>query len=328
MTEENTKEKGERIAKRLARAGVCSRRDAERWIAEGRVVVNGHRLDTPAVLVQPGDVVVVDGKPVAEPERTRVWRYHKPAGLMTTHKDPEGRPTVFERLPEDMPRVISVGRLDYASEGLLLLTNDGELARRLELPSNSWIRRYRVRVHGEVDPERLLELEKGLTVDGVRYGPIKALLDRQKGANAWVTVSIREGKNREVRRVFEHLGWPVLRLIRVAYGPFQLGSLEEGAVEEVPAKVFKEQLGLEQSKWAKVQADDHPQLPHAPGSRKGGRARPQGGKDRPFPAGDGARGKAPGSKAPGGKASTGKAPGGKPAKPGSEKPDANRRRKP
>ena len=328
MTEENTKEKGERIAKRLARAGVCSRRDAERWIAEGRVVVNGHRLDTPAVLVQPGDVVVVDGKPVAEPERTRVWRYHKPAGLMTTHKDPEGRPTVFERLPEDMPRVISVGRLDYASEGLLLLTNDGELARRLELPSNSWIRRYRVRVHGEVDPERLLELEKGVTVDGVRYGPIKALLDRQKGANAWVTVSIREGKNREVRRVFEHLGWPVLRLIRVAYGPFQLGSLEEGAVEEVPAKVFKEQLGLEQSKWAKVQADDHPQLPHAPGSRKGGRARPQGGKDRPFPAGDGARGKAPGSKAPGGKASTGKAPGGKPTKPGSEKPDANRRRKP
>lgn len=282
MTEEKTAEKGERIAKRLARAGLCSRRDAERWIAEGRVKVNGRTLDTPACVVQANDLIVVDGKPIAEPERTRVWRYHKPAGLMTTHKDPEGRPTVFERLPEGMPRVISVGRLDYASEGLLLLTNDGELARKLELPSNSWIRRYRVRVHGEVDPERLLELEKGITIDGVRYGSIKALLDRQKGANAWVTVSIREGKNREVRRVFEHLGWPVLRLIRVAYGPFQLGSLEEGAAEEVPAKVFKEQLGLEQGKWAKVQADEHPELPHAPGARKGGRTRTEGGKDRPF----------------------------------------------
>lgn len=292
MSEENTPEKGapekgERIAKRLARAGLCSRRDAERWIAEGRVVVNGHRLDSPACVVQPGDLVVVDGKPIAEPERTRVWRYHKPAGLMTTHKDPEGRPTVFERLPEDMPRVISVGRLDYASEGLLLLTNDGELARKLELPSNSWIRRYRVRVHGEVDPERLLELERGITIEGVRYGSIKALLDRQKGANAWVTVSIREGKNREVRRVFEHLGWPVLRLIRVAYGPFQLGSLEEGGVEEVPAKVFKEQLGLEDSKWAKAQTDDKPQLPHAPGARKGGRTKTEGGKDRPFAAAEG-----------------------------------------
>ncbi|MGE5476110.1 MAG: pseudouridine synthase [Bacteroidales bacterium] len=293
MTEENTEskdksapEKGERIAKRLARAGICSRRDAERWIAEGRVVVNGTRLATPAVVVQPGDLIVVDGKPLPEAERTRVWRYHKPAGLMTTHKDPEGRPTVFERMPEGMPRVISVGRLDYASEGLLLLTNDGELARRLELPSNSWIRRYRVRVHGEVDPERLVELEKGITIDGVRYGSIKAILDRQKGANAWVTVSIREGKNREVRRVFEHLGWPVLRLIRVSYGPFQLGSLEEGGVEEVPAKVFKEQLGMEDSKWAKAAADERPQLPHAPGARKGGRTKVEGGKDRPFKAGD------------------------------------------
>lgn len=275
-------DKGERIAKRLARAGICSRRDAERWIGEGRVVVNGHKLETPAFLVQPSDLIVVDGKPIAEPERTRVWRYHKPAGLMTTHKDPEGRPTVFERLPEDMPRVISVGRLDYASEGLLLLTNDGELARRLELPANSWIRRYRVRVHGEVDPERLVELEKGITIDGVRYESIKAILDRQKGANAWVTVSIREGKNREVRRVFDHLGWPVLRLIRVSYGPFQLGSLPEGAVEEVPAKVFKEQLGMEDSKWAKAAPDERPQLPHAPGARKGGRTKVEGGKNRPF----------------------------------------------
>lgn len=289
MTEENTEaaeaaeaEKGERIAKRLARAGICSRRDAERWIAEGRVVVNGQKLDTPAFLVTPADMVVVDGKPIAEPERTRVWRYHKPAGLMTTHKDPEGRATVFEKLPEGMPRVISVGRLDYASEGLLLLTNDGELARKLELPSNSWARRYRVRVHGEVDPVRLLALENGITIDGVRYGAIKAVLDRQKGANAWVTVSINEGKNREVRRVFEYLGWPVLRLIRVAYGPFQLGNLGEGEAEEVPGKVFKEQLGLSESKWAKAAPDAQPELPHAPGARKGGRTRTEGGKERPF----------------------------------------------
>ena len=275
-------EKGERIAKRLARAGICSRRDAERWLAEGRVVVNGQKLATPAVLVTPTDTVVVDGTPLAEPERTRVWRYHKPAGLMTTHKDPEGRPTVFEKLPADMPRVISVGRLDYASEGLLLLTNDGELARKLEMPANSWVRRYRVRVHGEVDPERLVALENGITIDGVRYGSIKALLDRQKGSNAWVTVSIKEGKNREVRRVFEHLGWPVLRLIRVAYGPFQLGSLAEGEVEEVPAKVFKEQLGLEDSKWAKAEPDTKPVLPHKPGARRGGRTVSRGSKDNPF----------------------------------------------
>lgn len=282
ISEKGAPEKGERIAKRLARAGICSRRDAERWIAEGRVKVNGAVLDTPAFLVTPADLVVVDGKPLAEPERTRVWRYNKPAGLMTTHKDPEGRPTVFERLPEGMPRVISVGRLDYASEGLLLLTNDGELARRLELPSNSWVRRYRVRVHGEVDVERLVALENGVTIDGVRYGSIKAVLDRQKGANAWVTVSIKEGKNREVRRVFDHLGWPVLRLIRVAYGPFQLGNLPEGAAEEVPGKVFKEQLGLEDSKWAKAAPDTKPDLPHAPGARKGGRTEVEGGKDRPF----------------------------------------------
>jgi len=289
MTEENktpedseTAEKGERIAKRLARAGICSRRDAERWIAEGRVVVNGKKLDTPAFLVTPADIVVVDGKPIAEPERTRVWRYNKPPGLMTTHKDPEGRSTVFEKLPDDMPRVISVGRLDYASEGLLLLTNDGELARRLEMPANSWVRRYRVRVHGEVDPERLAALENGITIDGVRYGSIKALLDRQKGSNAWVTVSIKEGKNREVRRVFEHLGWPVLRLIRVAYGPFQLGNLPEGEVEEVPGKVFKEQLGMEDSKWAKAEPDTKPVLPHKPGARKGARTPSRGNKDNPF----------------------------------------------
>ncbi len=234
---------GERIAKRLARAGLCSRREAERWIEAGRVVVNGSRLDSPACVVGPGDVILVDGQPLAEPERTRLWRYHKPAGLVTTHKDPEGRPTVFDKLPEGLPRVVSVGRLDLNSEGLLLLTNDGELARKLELPSNAWVRRYRVRVHGEVNAEALARLDRGVTVEGIAYGSIKATLDRQQGANAWLTVSLHEGKNREIRRVMEHLGWPVTRLIRVAYGPFQLGILDEGAAEEVPGKVLREQLG-------------------------------------------------------------------------------------
>ncbi|CAA7622755.1 pseudouridine synthase [Magnetospirillum sp. SS-4] len=238
-----TEEKGERIAKRLARAGLCSRREAERWIEAGRVVVNGSRLDSPACVVGPGDMVMVDGQPLGEPERTRLWRYHKPAGLVTTHKDPEGRATVFDKLPEGMPRVVSVGRLDLNSEGLLLLTNDGELARKLELPSNAWVRRYRVRVHGEVRDEALARLDKGVTVDGITYGSIKATLDRQQGANAWLTVSLHEGKNREIRKVMDFLGWPVTRLIRVAYGPFQLGTLDEGAVEEVPGKVLREQMG-------------------------------------------------------------------------------------
>jgi len=238
-----TEEKGERIAKRLARAGLCSRRDAERWIAAGRVVVNGSKLDSPACVVTASDMVVVDGQPLGEPERTRLWRYHKPSGLVTTHRDPEGRPTVFDKLPEGMSRVVSVGRLDLNSEGLLLLTNDGELARKLELPSNNWVRRYRVRVHGEVKPDALARLEHGLTVEGVAYGAITASLDRQQGANAWLTVSLREGKNREIRRVMEFLGWPVTRLIRIAYGPFQLGTLDEGAVEEVPGKVMREQMG-------------------------------------------------------------------------------------
>lgn len=238
-----TEEKGERIAKRLARAGLCSRREAERWIEQGRVVVNGSKLDSPACVVGPDDMVVVDGQPLGEPERTRLWRYHKPSGLVTTHKDPEGRSTVFDKLPDGMPRVVSVGRLDLNSEGLLLLTNDGELARRLELPSNAWVRRYRVRVHGEVRDEALARLDKGITVDGITYGSIKATLDRQQGANAWLTVSLHEGKNREIRKVMDFLGWPVTRLIRVAYGPFQLGTLAEGAAEEVPGKVLREQMG-------------------------------------------------------------------------------------
>jgi 23S rRNA pseudouridine2605 synthase len=240
-----SEERGERIAKWLARAGVASRRDAEKLIAEGRIALNGARVAQPATFVQPGDSVAFDGKPVATPERTRLFRYHKPDGLVTTHRDPEGRPTVFERLPAGLPRLVSVGRLDLTSEGLLLLTNDGELARRLELPANGWLRRYRVRVHGAVDEAALAALKRGVTVEGVRYGPIEAGLDARKGTNAWLTVSIQEGKNREVRRVMQHLGLHVTRLIRTAYGPFQLGVLPKGAVEEVSPKVMRDQLGVD-----------------------------------------------------------------------------------
>ena len=233
----------ERIAKLLARTGLCSRRDAERWIAEGRVSVDGQVLTTPAVSVTADNDVRVDGKPLPPPERPRLWRYHKPAGLVTSHRDEKGRPTVFDALPKELPRLISVGRLDLSSEGLLLLTNDGTLSRRLELPSTGWLRRYKVRVHGVVEPERLATLGKGITIAGVSYGPIRAELERVQGSNAWVTFTLREGKNREVRRVLEHLGLQVTRLIRLAYGPFQLGNLARGAVAEVPRKVLAEQLG-------------------------------------------------------------------------------------
>jgi 23S rRNA pseudouridine2605 synthase len=236
-------DKGERIAKVLARAGLCSRRDAERWIAEGRVAVDGKVLESPAVTVTPASRIRVDGKPIPVAEPARLWRYHKPSGLVTTHRDEKGRPTIFERLPPELPRVISVGRLDLTSEGLILLTNDGGLARKLELPATGWIRRYRARVHGTVDAERLAALAKGVTVEGVRYGPIEARLEREQGSNAWLTVALREGKNREIRKVMEHLGLGVTRLIRTAYGPFQLGHLARGAVEEVGAKVLREQLG-------------------------------------------------------------------------------------
>jgi 23S rRNA pseudouridine2605 synthase len=235
--------RGERIAKWLARAGVASRRDAERMIAEARVRLDNRVVETPATFVKPGDLVTVDGNPVSDPQRTRLFRYNKPDGLLTTHKDPEGRPTVFEKLPPGLPRVVSVGRLDYNSEGLLLLTNDGALARRLELPANGWIRRYRVRVHGTVNERDLAALARGVTVEGVRYGPIEAGLDSRQGANAWLTVALQEGKNREVRRIMQHLGLQVTRLIRTAYGPFQLGSLPRGGVEEVNPKVLREQLG-------------------------------------------------------------------------------------
>jgi len=232
-----------RIAKAMARAGLCSRREAERWIADGRVSVNGKLLATPAVEVSATDRVLIDGKPLPAAEAVRLWRYHKPKGLVTTHKDPQGRPTVFAGLPPDLPRVISIGRLDFNSEGLLLLTNAGTLARHLELPATGWLRRYRVRAHGRVAQEQLDALKAGVEIEGVRYGAIEATLDSVQGANAWLTVALREGKNREVRRVLSHLGLDVNRLIRISYGPFQLLDLKPGAVEPVKRRVLAEQLG-------------------------------------------------------------------------------------
>jgi 23S rRNA pseudouridine2605 synthase len=233
----------ERIAKLIARAGVCSRREAERWILAGRVSVGGTVLASPATNVSDDDDIRIDGKPIPARERPRLWRYHKPKGLITTHKDERGRETVFAHLPKDMPRVVSVGRLDLNSEGLLLLTNDGTLARALELPERGWLRRYRVRVHGAPEAKDLAALEKGVTIAGVKYGAIRAAIDKVQGSNAWLTVSLGEGKNREVRRVMEHLGLSVTRLIRVAYGPFQLGHLARGETAEVQRKVVTEQVG-------------------------------------------------------------------------------------
>jgi len=234
---------GERIAKVMARAGLCSRREAESWIAAGRVSVNGATIKSPALNIGAGDTVAVDGKPLPKAERTRLFLYHKPRGLVTTHADPEGRPTIFGKLPKDLPRLISVGRLDLSTEGLLLLTNDGGLARVLELPETGWLRRYRVRAHGGVTQPQLDALRKGVTVDGIRYGEIEATIDRHQGANSWLTFAIREGKNREVRNVLEHLGLRVNRLIRVSFGPFQLGDLAEGSVEEIRTRHLREQLG-------------------------------------------------------------------------------------
>ena len=232
-----------RIAKALARAGLCSRREAERWIAQGRVSVNGEVLTSPARDVSARDRILVDGRELPAPEPPRLWRYHKPKGLVTTHADPQGRKTVFETLPAHLPRVVSVGRLDVNTEGLLLLTNDGALARHLELPSTGWLRRYRVRAHGSVTQEALDRLKDGVTVGDVRYGPIEATLDKVQGSNVWLTIGLREGKNREVRTILDHLGLTVNRLIRISFGPFQLRDLEPGGVEPVKRRVLVDQLG-------------------------------------------------------------------------------------
>jgi 23S rRNA pseudouridine2605 synthase len=234
---------GERIAKAIARAGLCSRREAEAWIVAGRVAVNGAAIASPALNVSPDDRITVDGAPLPGRERTRLFLYHKPRGLLTTHADPQGRPTIFGALPKTLPRLLSVGRLDLNTEGLLLLTNDGNLARVLELPATGWLRRYRVRAHGSVTEDQLARLRDGITIDDVRYGPIMASLDRTQGANVWITFAMREGKNREVKNVLGHLGLAVNRLIRVSFGPFHLGDLAEGAVEEVSSRVLREQLG-------------------------------------------------------------------------------------
>ena len=234
-----------RIAKAMAHAGLCSRRDAERWIVAGRVKVNGKRIDTPALDVGAADIILVDNAPMPSIQPVRLWRYHKPRGLVTTHRDPEGRATVFDNLPDDLPRVVSIGRLDYNTEGLLLLTTDGELARHLELPSTGWLRRYRVRVHGRITQAELDTLKDGCVIDGVSYGPIEATLDSQKGANGWLTLGLREGKNREVRRILGSLELTVNRLIRVSFGPFQLLDLRPGETEIVKRRVIVDQLGAQ-----------------------------------------------------------------------------------
>ena len=239
----NQRKAGQRIAKVIARAGLASRREAEAWIAAGRVAVNGATVTSPAIDVTGSEHITVDGEPLPARQRTRLFLYHKPRGLMTTHADPQGRPTIFQNLPRELPRLISVGRLDFNTEGLLLLTNDGALARLLELPATGWLRRYRVRAHGSITQDRLDGLRRGVTIDGNRYGPIEAVLDRVQGSNVWLTLGIREGKNREVRNVLGHLGLDVTRLIRVSFGPFQLGELAEGEVEEVHTRVLREQLG-------------------------------------------------------------------------------------
>jgi 23S rRNA pseudouridine2605 synthase len=303
---------GERIAKVMARAGACSRRTAEAWIAAGRVSVDGQIIETPACKVTAKQQIAIDGEPLKAPERARMWRYHKPAGLVTTHRDPQGRPTVFDRLAEKLPRVISVGRLDLTSEGLLLLTNDGALARHLELPSTGWMRRYRVRAYGSVTPESLDALASGITVEGVAYGPIQARIERVQGSNLWLAVALAEGRNREIRRVLSHIGLRVNRLIRMSYGPFQLGDLPSGEVAEISTKVLREQLGGDwvpsrRARGAYVErpqapaASERPAVPAA-GKRVKPARRPH--RDKPF-------GKTPGTARPGGARSGGKRPHGK-----------------
>ena len=276
MPEKNNNDKsGERIAKVMARAGLASRREAEAWIAAGRVSVNGAVISSPALNVTSRDRIVVDGQPLPSRARTRLFRYYKPRGLVTTHADPQGRPTIFARLPKCLPRVISVGRLDINSEGLLLLTNDGGLARMLELPATGWLRSYRVRALGRVTQDALDRLRSGITVAGIHYGAIEATLDREQGANVWLTVGIREGKNREVRKVLEHLGLQVNRLIRVAYGPFELGELDDSEVVEVATEDLRAALGPELAAQANADFEsplEH-EVPNAPTRHSGARLR-------------------------------------------------------
>src|SRR5271165_7395488 len=243
---------GRRIAKVIARSGLCSRRDAEAWIAAGRVSVNGQMLESPAYSVTEADDVRVDGTPLAAPERTRLFLFHKPRGLVTTARDPDGRATIFDALPPDLPRVVAIGRLDINTEGLLLLTNDGGLARVLELPSTGWLRRYRARANGSTDQTRLDTLSRGVTIEGIDYAGVEARLDRVQGANVWISLGLREGKNREVKRLLEHLGLGVNRLIRLSYGPFQLGEMADGAIEEVKTRILADQLGEALSREANV----------------------------------------------------------------------------
>ena len=259
---------GDRIAKILARAGVASRREAERMIEAGRVSVNGARISSPALNVTDADRITVDGKPLNAPEPARLWLYHKPAGLVTTERDEKGRDTVFAALPDDMPRVMSVGRLDLNSEGLLLLTNDGGVKRRLELPSTGWLRRYRVRLKGAPKEDDFAPLRQGLVIEDERFQPMQVTLDRQQGANAWVTVGLREGKNREIRRAMEDLGFAVNRLIRISYGPFQLGNLKPGAVEEVRRRVLRDQLGLDENSKPETKPRPKPQRKRAAPQKK------------------------------------------------------------
>jgi len=266
-----------RIAKAIARAGICSRRDAERMIEEGRVSVDGRVLTSPALNVTGREVILVDGKPLPAAEGVRLWRFHKPRGRVTTHKDPEGRPTVFDSLPENLPRVISVGRLDYNSEGLLLLTNDGALARHLELPATGWLRRYRARAWGKVTAEQLEALAQGVTVEGVRYEPIEARLDREQGDNVWLTLALREGKNREVRKVLGSLGLDVNRLIRTSFGPFQLTDLAPGAVAEVDRRVLRDQMGPRMAETFGLAGRAPEPTPKAT-QRPGSRPKPKPGK--------------------------------------------------
>jgi 23S rRNA pseudouridine2605 synthase len=274
---------GERIAKLLSRAGIASRREAERMIEAGRVAVNGKTIASPALNVTAKDRITVDGKEVGEPDRPRLWLYHKPQGLVTTTSDEKGRETVFDTLPEGMPRVMSVGRLDLNSEGLLLLTNDGGLKRRLELPSTGWLRKYRVRVKGTPKDEDLVPLRKGVTIEGERFQPMEVTLDRQQGANAWLTVGLREGKNREIRRAMGEIGLDVNRLIRVSYGPFRLNQLKPGEVEEIKPKVLRDQLGIDLPE-GHAEAKKKPARPGAKPPRKaapGGPKAPVRGKRRP-----------------------------------------------